>query len=320
VENNYLHGYIPLMPKLTKCNFKTFDRKSLCSLKSTTCKSDDTDYCTLEDIHNTNKENGNPNPNSDELDNEVFIEDEDDEQNVDKDISSSSSSSSSGGSGSSGSSSSGSYNGKTKFNRSIVKFAIYIIILICSIISVIVKCAKSSKNNDDNNDNNDIQQQNTNDQSGLLTVRITDNSNNNENKINEDAITTGVVTDNDENNPYLASPVNNASSENPNDNVPPPVVPYLNGVNYAVTSSLSPNPDPNYVYYPSVTPVAFVTPVPTVVYPPPNPEYIPTAYVVPDQQVPYQPPPYTQPMTSTSQFPLSSVPGAEVSVDNNNKI
>jgi len=25
-------------------------------------------------------------------------------------------------------------------------------------------------------------------------------------------------------------------------------------------------------------------------------------------------------MTSTSQFPLSSVPGAEVSVDNNNKI
>ncbi|OUM61024.1 hypothetical protein PIROE2DRAFT_13061, partial [Piromyces sp. E2] len=88
VRGNYLHGYIPLFPKLSKCNFETnsLTKDSLCSLKSTKCKSN-TNYCSTEDIQNTHKENGNPNPNSDEYINEVFIKGEDkkEEQHIDDD-------------------------------------------------------------------------------------------------------------------------------------------------------------------------------------------------------------------------------------------
>lgn len=52
-----LYGYVPLLPKVTHCDYGVTE---LCSLKSSKCKSS-LDDCTKEEIKKTNKENGNPN-------------------------------------------------------------------------------------------------------------------------------------------------------------------------------------------------------------------------------------------------------------------
>jgi len=65
-DNFSLHGYIPLFPLISNCNYAV---TNLCILKSAKCKAG-LEVCSLEDIHMTNKENGNPNPLSVEYDNE----------------------------------------------------------------------------------------------------------------------------------------------------------------------------------------------------------------------------------------------------------
>jgi len=56
-DNKELNGYVPLNSKISHCNYSN---TNLCYLKSTTCKSS-IPKCTIENINNTNKENGAPN-------------------------------------------------------------------------------------------------------------------------------------------------------------------------------------------------------------------------------------------------------------------